>query len=70
MSKTPKDLAKDLVDQFIPLVRVKMGQEDYLQRAKKCAIIATDKLIEYAKLHGFVALTDYYIEVKKEITNL
>ena len=31
--------AKDLVDTFIPLVRWKMGQEDYKVKAKSCARI-------------------------------
>lgn len=77
---TPKEKAKELVDKFYPYVQWKMGQEDCLDRAKQCALIAVnemimqngelylnglgDKTIEFYK-----AKNAYLFEVKKEIEN-
>jgi hypothetical protein len=43
---TPKEKAKELVDKFYPNVQWKLGQEDCLDRAKRCALIAVDELIK------------------------
>jgi hypothetical protein len=43
---TPKEKAKELVDKFYPSVQWKLGQENCLDRAKQCALIAVDEIIE------------------------
>jgi hypothetical protein len=43
---TPKEKAKELVDKFYPNVQWKLGQEDCLDRAKRCALIAVDEVIK------------------------
>ena len=43
---TPKEKAKELLNSFIKVTRVKMGQEDYLQIAKQCSLIAVDEILE------------------------
>jgi len=43
---TAKEKAKELYDLFVPQVRWKLGQEDYKDRAKQCALITVDKVIE------------------------
>jgi len=35
--------------------------------AKQCALIAVDEVLQYSKAHGFIGLTEYYEEVKKQI---
>jgi lipid-binding SYLF domain-containing protein len=48
---TTKEKAEQLVNSFIPHVRWKMGQEDVMQRAKECALIAVDEMLNNA---GFI----------------
>lgn len=43
---TPKEKAEELINKFTHPVRWKMGQEDIKQRAKQCALIAVDEIIE------------------------
>jgi hypothetical protein len=40
-----KEKAKELVTLFYPEVQWKLGQEDCLDRAKRCALIAVDELL-------------------------
>ena len=63
---TPKEKDKQLYESFIPEVQWKMGQEDIAQRAKQCALIAVDEMIEVAYWQG---VKDYLKEVKQEIEN-
>ena len=72
---TIKDEAKQLVDSFIPHVKWKMGQEDCLERAKKCALISVQKIIN-SNPHSnpfnteVYSTMDYWLEVKTEVEKL
>jgi hypothetical protein len=66
---TPKEKAKELIQKFYPNVQWKLGQEDCLDRAKRCALIAVDEIItslDYDYI-GFDRQKKYYLEVKQEI---
>jgi hypothetical protein len=64
---TPKEKAEQLINAFIPHVRWKMGQEDVIRRAKECALIAVDEILE-RDIHSFDKI--YWREVKQEIEKL
>ena len=65
---TPKEKAKDLVYKFYPSVQWKLGQEDCLDRAKQCALIAVDEILSIKLLwYDKSAELEYWQEVKKEI---
>lgn len=57
---TPKQKAEELVYKFYPNVQWKLGQEDCLDRALRCALIAVDEMIKETR-------TKYWYDVKKEI---
>jgi hypothetical protein len=66
---TPKQKAKELLDNFIPHTRVYhevLGWEDYIDSAKKCALIAVNEILNLLPL----ANRDYWQEVKQEIEKL
>jgi hypothetical protein len=66
---TPKEKAKELLDNFIPHTRVYhevLGWEDYIDSAKKCALIAINEILNICPL----ANRDYWKEVKQEIEKL
>ena len=67
---TPKEKAKDLVYKFYPSVQWKLGQEDCLDRAKRCALIVANEIIEEL-LSGIDFWMErrikYWQEVKQEI---
>jgi len=76
---TPKERAKELYDLFVPQVRWKLGQEDYKDKAKKCALISVDEIINTLNydmrdldVRGSVLLDliDYWRNVKQEIEKL
>ena len=69
---TPKEKAKDLVYKFYPSVQWKLGQEDCLDRAKQCALIAVDEILNFRTFLKSMPLEDiyYWQEVKKEIEQL
>ena len=70
---TPKEKAQELVDKFLPHVRWKMAQEDVKERAKQCALIAVDEIIDAVDWHEFEVPNDvlhFYFEVKQEIEKL
>jgi len=79
MSSKYKAKAKELIHEFYPNVQWKLGQEDCLDRAKRCALITVNEIIknnlEYLRdvgLHNDVALNidlSYWKEVKQEIEN-
>ena len=74
---TPKEEAKELIHKFYPNVQWKLGQEDCLQRAKNCALIAinemTSQMLSLMKVFNedrseFEAIElDYLTKVKQEI---
>lgn len=69
---TPKEKAISLIDAFTPLVRWKMGQEDYRKRAADCALIAVEELIRVSLWCGDEEeieedSKEYWQQVKKEI---
>ena len=69
---TPKEKAKDLVYKFYPSVQWKLGQEDCLDRAKQCALIAVNELLsETEEIDGMRVINNsYWIEVRNEIEKL
>jgi hypothetical protein len=69
---TPKEKAEQLINAFVPQVRWKMGQEDVMQRAKECALIAVNEIEkEVIRLFGnYPNISDYYQELKQEIEKL
>jgi hypothetical protein len=64
-----KEKAKELVDKFIPQVQWKLGQEEIIQRAKRCALIAVDELIEETVIYPSLRKI-YWERVKNEIDKL
>ena len=62
---TPKEKAKELVNSFYKEIK-------YLERAKQCALIAVDEMIDFMFLseneNSF--WINYYNKVKKEIEKL
>lgn len=75
---TSKEKAEELINKFIPHTRVfheVLGWEDYIDSAKQCALIAVTEIINsnpYSNpfntdIHSTM---QYWIDVKKEITNL
>jgi hypothetical protein len=64
---TPKEKAEQLINVFVPHVRWKMGQEDVIKRAKECALITVDEILE-RDIHSFDKI--YWREVKQEIEKL
>lgn len=67
---TPKEKTQELIKSFYPEVRWKLGQEDCLDRAKRCALITVKEILSYSKAHGFIGLTEYWEEIKQEIEKL
>jgi len=68
---TPKEKARDLVNKFYPNVQWKLGQEDCLDRAKRCALIAVDEVIEQLEGYGwYKPQKTYWDAVKQEIEKL
>ena len=63
---TPKEKAKDLIEKFYPCVQWKMGQEDCMDRAKECALIAVDLVLSSC----VSCIIYYWQEVKQEIEKL
>jgi hypothetical protein len=67
-----KEKAKELVTLFYPEVQWKLGQEDCLDRAKRCALIAVAELLsETEEFDGMRVINNpYWLEVKQEIEKL
>ena len=67
-----KEKAKELVTHFYPEVQWKLGQEDCLDRAKRCALIAVAELLsETEEFDGMRVINNpYWLEVKQEIEKL
>jgi hypothetical protein len=70
-----KEKADQLVKQFYPEVQWKLGQEDCLDRAKRCALIVVNEILNANGLHPNDTDYDYnkaelyWQEVKQEIEN-
>ena len=66
---TAKDKAIELVNKFYPNVQWKLGQEDCLDRAKRCALIAVDEVIKALEEHKWQNrhIIDEYEQLKKEL---
>jgi hypothetical protein len=64
---TPKEIAQELVDRMFDTIFPSYNANEL---AKQCALIAVDEVLKYSKAHGFIGLTEYYEEVKKEIENI
>ena len=67
---TPKEKAEQLINDFIPQVMWKMGQEDVMQRAKECALIAVDEIRQLMNKMQTFENAVYWKEVKQEIEKL
>lgn len=70
----PQEKAKELINEFYPHVQWKLGQENCLERAKKCALISVDEIMQVLSIipYGMQYLSeiDYWEEVKLEIKKL
>ena len=70
---TPKEKAKALYESFAPNVRWKLGQEDYKDRAKRCAVITVNEIlsvIEFSSQADELSKVTYWNEVKQEIVKI
>jgi hypothetical protein len=72
---TPKEKAKELVYKFYPSVQWKLGQEDCLDRAKRCALIAVDEILNAITFNmydeeSYNIEDKYWQEVKQQIEKL
>jgi hypothetical protein len=67
---TPKEKAVELFDKFMKPIDELHKYPMCFSTAKQCALIAVDEVLQYSKAHGFIGLTEYYEEVKKEIENI
>jgi hypothetical protein len=72
---TPKEKAKELIHKFYPNVQWKLGQEDCLQRAKNCALIAVKFARQEFRDHCAAEIgtdgspDDHFDVLKQEIEN-
>ena len=67
---SPKEKAVELFDKFMKPIDELHKYPMCFSTAKQCALIAVDEVLKYSKAHGFIGLTEYYEEVKKEIENI
>ena len=78
---TPKDKAEELINKFVEHTKVYhevLGWEDYIDSAKKCALIAVDEILNSNPSYddyggnGWIIIdnSEYWKEVKNEIENL
>ena len=65
---TSKERAKELISKFMPHVRWKLSQDDCMDRAKECALIAVQTILDM--LIGSKEVICYWQEVKTEINKL
>lgn len=65
---TPKNKANELVLKYIELVRGSLIYETYLTKAKNCALIAVDEILDlgYTNKSDF-KVYDFYSKVKLEL---
>ncbi len=71
---TPKEKAEGLIKKFYLQVQWKLGQEDCLDRAKKCSLIAVNEILLSNNTFDFYNVKHdchkYWEEVKEEIISL
>lgn len=69
---TPQEKAEELIKKFFEPVRWKLGQENVTQRAKQCALIAVDELLNDTDASSPFEIDrlEYWQEVKQEINKL
>ncbi len=75
---TAEDKARELLLKFYPNVQWKLGQEDCVKRAKSCASIAVDEILNNVMMWWEVPVKDpyfitqkkYWTEVQQEIEKL
>ena len=72
---TPHEKAQQLVDKYSMITKWKMGvEQDYvIKKAKECALIAVDMVIEnlsYDPSTGGKSNEFYWLDVKKELQKL
>ena len=72
---TPKEKAQELIAKFKHPVRWKMGQQDIVDRAKVCALIAVDEIIkaidfDWMEVQNLDREHAYWDRVKQEIEKL
>ena len=72
---TPQEKAQQLVDKYSMITKWKMGvEQDYvIKKAKECALIAVDMVIEnlsYDPSTGGKSNEFYWLDVKKELQKL
>jgi hypothetical protein len=63
---TPKEKAQELVYKFYPSVQWKLGQEDCLDRAKQCALIAVDEVLNLCWGGNKIGIK-HWEDIKQEI---
>jgi hypothetical protein len=64
---TPKEKAKELFDKYAMYLRANlMYDEEAIEDAKQCALIAVDEVLE----HCYEVMKPFWEEVKDEILNL
>jgi len=66
MKHTPKEKAEELVYKFYPSVQWKLGQEDCLDRAKQCALIAVDEVLNLCWGGNKIGIK-HWEDIKQEI---
>ena len=59
-----KDKAKELVDRF------RIGDRNMKSKAKQCALICVDEILEIKSVYHSIELDNYWQEVKQEIEKL
>lgn len=69
---TPKQKCDELIKKYKPIVTLKMGFEHsyILKKAKQCALIAVDELIEETEDEDTLLQWKWWKEVKHEIEKL
>lgn len=68
---TPKEKADQLIKEFYPEVQWKLGQEDCLDRAKRCVLITVDEIDKSQPYHLYnnEDKKQYWLAVKQETEN-
>jgi hypothetical protein len=61
---TAKDKAKELVDRF------RIGDRNMKSKAKQCALICVDEIVEFGTKQGIREPMMYWSKVKQEIEKL
>ena len=68
---TPKEKSVELMKKFFEPVRWKLGQEDVTQRAKQCALITVDEMLDNVRfMYVEYVYVKYWQEVKQEIEKI